>query len=593
MLILNFFAMMVALSATEQQVLVDLKEYVNQEVIYNPLKAGSGIWYDQYENQSSYYLEGYLVVYNMNPNGKTISDIYVNLGNTTDITLPFNINGRNGTFLLNNTSTGNIVLHIPELNSGENSTWFYTINNSAVRPPLNFTTSYSDSKLLAGDNILVTDLIENVFDNASFQTNTCFYDINITQVTVPVDFAGIPQDFYFLPLTLGGVDSGNVTFAADNKTQYWNTLSGTCLNKGESTSVFYNISTPLNIPKTTHYAMINTSLEYKSNNTFSHLKVDEIIAISEGRLEFEKKIMYPAHPVLYGSNVTWNVTAYFSTDTNITYNLSETTMWVAKRTGIMGNPNTVDNDTISNASLEVVYNPYVLVNKTLPWTSSSWLFNYSDVPSPIVWMDVNFSIQNDGVQLVDRSIIQNGNDIYVKELYLIIGYWLEIEKNITAISANEYNVKIDVHNKGNQVTPSGTVVTIYDFVPTNFNITSPFIYDVTTAWYNTAHANFSIAGEYNGSLHQWGLIPSNVLNTSFAQGPMYNANTTWSVEFNVTGMGDYTLMDVFVTGLDPQRVDGAGSSSAVVVSEVLEKIKSTEGIFAAVASVLLLLGLLL
>ncbi len=50
---------------------------------------------------------------------------------------------------------------------------------------------------------------------------------------------------------------------------------------------------------------------------------------------------------------------------------------------------------------------------------------------------------------------------------------------------------------------------------------------------------------------------------------------------------------MFVTGLDPQQVDGAGAASSVVVSEVMDRLRSTEGIFAAVASILLLLGLLL
>ena len=58
-------------------------------------------------------------------------------------------------------------------------------------------------------------------------------------------------------------------------------------------------------------------------------------------------------------------------------------------------------------------------------------------------------------------------------------------------------------------------------------------------------------------------------------------------------MWTLTLLDVFITGLDPQKVDGAGGSGAVIVSEILDRIGSTEGIFAAVASVLLLLGLLL
>ena len=118
---------------------------------------------------------------------------------------------------------------------------------------------------------------------------------------------------------------------------------------------------------------------------------------------------------------------------------------------------------------------------------------------------------------------------------------------------------------------------------------------MTSPWYTTANTSNPVLGQYNGTLYQFGLIPTGTsgLNTSFAQGPDINENTTWTVEYNVTGIGEYQLMDVFITGLDPQQVDGAGSSKSVIVSEIIDRIKSTEGIFAVVASVLLLLGLLL
>jgi len=592
-LILSCFAFSFA---TQEQIRIDIQEYADQNILYNPLKTGDGIWFDPNENQSNYVITGYLIVSNNNPNGKTMSVIICSLNNTRNITMTSLLVGRNGTFVSNNPSTGNLILHIPELESGENSTWVYSVNTTNIRPPLNFTTSYSDSKLLAGDNITVTDIIENRFDNLSYQTNNCIYDINITQNTVPIDFGGIPQDYFYIPASIAGTDSSNVTFTNANKSLNWDVNAGGCLNKSSITDINYVVSTPLNIPKTTDFTMINSSIQYKINESMSHLRIIDITAVSEASLDFEKKIISPAHPTLYGSNVTWNVTGYFNTDTNISYVLENVTFWVSQRNvaGQYTDPNTVDNDTISNASLITASNPNFIVNSSSPWISSNWLFNYSDIPSPIVWMDTNFTIENDGTQLINRSVTQNGNDIYIKELYLIIGYWLEINKNITSIGVDQYNIKIDVHNKGNQVTPADTVVTIYDFVPSNYNITSAIVYSASP-WYNTAHANNTVNGGYNGTLHQWGLTPLSPigLNTSFAQGPAINENTSWSATFNVTGYGDYELMDVFITGLDPQKVDGAGSSKAVVVEEILDRIKSTEGIFAAVASVLLLFGLLL
>lgn len=585
-------------AATSQQILVQFSENVDQQVTYNPLKTGSGIWYDTFENQSIYNITGYLTITNTNPEGKTISDIFLNFSNTQNITLPTWYSGRTGSFIYNDVTSGMIVLHIPELQSGQSSVWMYGINISSIRSPLNLTTNYSDSKLLAGNNITLTDTLENVFDNISGQT-TCIYGINLTQVTVPINFSGSMQDYFFLPSTTTGPDSSNVSYVlSTNKTQYWYVWGGSCFNKTNQTNINYGLSTPLNIPKTTHYTMTNTTLKYSLNTTVSHLMLSEIKAIGEAKLDFEKKIVAPSHPTLYGSNVTWNVTAYFMTATNISYNLTSVTLWVSRRNvnGSYTDPNTVDNDTISNATLRVDLSPNSLVNSSLSWSSPTWLFNYSDIPSPIVWMKGNFTIQNDGVQLVNRSVIQNGSDIYIKELYLIIGYWLEIEKNVTSLSANNdsYNIKIYVHNKGNQVTPADTVVTVYDFVPSNYNVTSTMVFE-SSPWYTTATANNNITGFYNGTLYQFGLVPTGAsgLNTSFAAGPVINENTTWTAEYNISGIGDYKVMDVFITGLDPQQVDGAGSSKSVIVSEIIDRIKSTEGIFAVVASVLLLLGLLL
>lgn len=580
--------------ASQEQVLVEIKEFVNQKTIYNPLKIKSGLWADEAENQSSYNISGLIVVSNKNPNLRTVSDIFLSFDNTQNISLPVFFEGRNGVFIKNDSSSGNLILHIPQLRTGENSTFRYFVNVSNIRPPLNFSSKYSDTKVLAGDTLTVFDRIENVYDNFSYQNNTCIFDINITQRTVPVNFSGIMQDYFFIPSTTKGDDVANILYSLDNKTQFWNVLDGNCFNKSFFTNISYDVITPFNIPKTTNYNMLNATLEYSLNNSVSHLRLIDIKAISDAKLDFEKKIVKPAHPTLYGSNVTWNVTGYFNTDSEIVYNLTTVTFWVSQRNvdGKYTDLNTIDKDPISGEDLNVSLSPGSLINKTKSWISSSWLFNYSDIPSPIVWMDVNFTILNDGTQLINRSVTKNGEDIYIKELYLIIGYWLEINKNITSVGDNKYNIKIDVHNKGNQVTPADTVVTIYDFVPQNYNVSEGFVYS-QSPWYDTAVSNNSISGDYSGYLFQWGLIPKNVLNTSFAQGPNFNENTTWSVSYNVTGFGDYELLDVFVTGLDPQKVDGAGSSKAVVVSEFFEKFDSTEGIFASLAGILLVISLLL
>ncbi len=587
-------------SATQQQVSVQFKEYVNQSVLYNPLKAGSGIWHGPNEQQSNYSLTGYLIVTNTNPNGKTISDIWISLNQTTDLNgVPIHYAGRNGTFVSNDSASNLLVLHIPELEAGQNSTWIYSINTSKIRPILNLTAKYSLPKILAGENLTIDDTLKNEFDNDSYQTNTCIYDINLTQKTNPINFTGKLYNVTFDPSTTGGVDAGNVTYSADNQTQVWNALGGSCLNKGSSTNINYTLNTPSNFPTSNNYDLTDTVLRYKLNQTVSHMRLVDITAVSEANIGIKKRIIGPTFVSGTDTNVTWNVTGDFNTSTNITYLLRSVTLWVSKRnvSGQYTDLNTVDNDTVTKVPLKILYNPMLLVNSTNAWKSLGWTFNYTDVPSPIVWAKGNFTIANDGAQLVNRSITQNNNDFYVKEVYVIVGYWLEINKNITSLGNNSYHVKITVKNKGNFATPANTVVTVYDFVPSNYNVTSPFVFsDTANGWYSTALSNHSVAGQYNGTLYQFGLVPTGNggMNASLdGKYTTFNENNTWSANFNVTGYGNYKLMDVFITGLDPQKVDGAGSSKSVVVSEILDRISSKEGIFASIASVLLLFGLIL
>jgi len=247
--ILGLFLFAFSVNAVSQQILVEMEEYVDQQVLFNPLKTGAGIWYDTTENQSVYNITGYITVTNTNPAGDSMSDIYVSFDNTANMTLPTLNSGRVGTFIANDPSSGGLILHIPELLNGETSVWIYYVNTSAIKPPLNFTSTYSDSKVLAGNNITVTDTVENVFDNLGYQIDTCIYGINITQTTVPVDFSGIPQDYYFLPTTTTGSDATNVSYLfATNKTQNWVVWNGTCFYKTNVTDISYDVSTPLNIP---------------------------------------------------------------------------------------------------------------------------------------------------------------------------------------------------------------------------------------------------------------------------------------------------------------------------------------------------------
>ncbi len=206
-------------------------------------------------------------------------------------------------------------------------------------------------------------------------------------------------------------------------------------------------------------------------------------------------------------------------------------------------------------------------------------------------MSINFTLDNDGIQLINTTNTKSGSSMYYKQLVVVSGYLLEIDKNITSIGANEYNVKIKIFNKGNQITPSGSVVTVYDFIPDGFTLSSPFSYS-STPWYSTSRSNNSVSGSMNGELQRWALVPSNNVNASLASGPTPTADNTWSVEFNITGTGEYHVQDVFVTGLDPERVDGAGSVESIIIENYYKESTIFGTVMAGLAGILGILVLL-
>lgn len=585
--------------ATQEQLRVEFNEFVNQEVIFNPLKSSSGIWTQSNQNQSMYNLRGEIVITNQNSNDETIQDIFITINNISSISLPTFVEGRSGLFVENNISSNQIVLYIPELHPFENSTWEYDINTTLVNPPLILKSEYNEPKILAGDTLNITDTVLNNLTQPSYVTSSCIYDITITQLTQPIAFTSEEFDILFNPLSLSGNDASNVMFSGDNQQKTWNVLGRECLNFEEEASISYTISTPNELPESNHYSILNSVLQYFTNNTISQIQVENIRAVSSSISGFDKNIIGPSVSSFSDFNVTWNVSSFFNSTSSISYQLEEVTLWVSQRNELdsLTNIDIIDNDTISNEPLRITYTPFEIINTSNSWQSASWLFNYTEIPSPIVWKQSNYTIYNDGVQLINRSITHSGDDIFIKELFIIVGYWLEVEKNVTSTGIGSYTISIQVRNKGNFPTPENAIVTVFDYVPSNFDITSGFEYsDVSGGWYSTASTTSTInGGPFNGTLVRWALTPTGNggINSSLnSYNGEFNVNNTWSVDYTITGFGDYSFSDVFLVGLDPQKVDGAGTSQRVELSQQLNLSSSFERILALFAGVFVALAIL-
>ncbi len=579
---LTLFLGVSMVSAAVNVIDVTLSEDVYESVTYDPLGSTSGNWSDTGEVQT-YTPVGTLTISNNHPTD-SVNDIILNLSGYSNIYNLAYSSGRESSFI---GSGDNVLITIPDLGSGQNIVYTYSINETIIAPPINFTSNYSLSRILAGRTLTVQDTLQN-------RGTTCVYNITVVQ-----DGGSIIEGsnvYNFTLSALGGSDSTNATIAGDSQSLDWNVSNLDCLNVGEQTDIFYDVTTPSQTPIANTYTIVNSTINYRTNVTASTLAVVSTLATVDQELNFDKYIT----DLIDDTNASWEVEGGVLSQSNITVNLTSVTFWVSQRNGTgtgFTNPSIFDNDTVSGSQLLLSLTPGQLLNSTLtPWTNdgSEWAFNYTYAQSPIVWMDITNEIVDDGIQLTDSSVSYGANSVYIKQLYVATGYWLEITKNITRFGDNNYSIDITVMNLGSSRTPADQAVIVYNFLPNTFNLTSPFAYSSST-WYTTDETNDTLNDvTYNGTMFQFAIMQNNIYNVSLdLWGGASNTNNTWTLSYNVTGDGNFAFEDLFLTGVDPLNVGELGGTKALSVENVY-KVLSAKGEYllmgaAAAVGVLLLL----
>lgn len=552
--------------STVEVIDVQISETVNQFTKYNPLELSAiGAYADIGENQSQYEIIGTIFVENKHPT-ESIENIKINLSSITNLINITHIGGNLGIVSTFNLGGDSLYLVIPDLGPNQNSSFTYYVNSTLVAPPINFTTNFSQANIFSGLNFGVTDIIENVM-NVSEYTNNCIYNLQITQDALTVDQTTADVNFTFTPASLAGTDVLNAIMSGDNRRINWNVSNNVCINSGDQTDISYSIEVPVGFEKADTYEFLNTTISYNYNDTLSGLIIDKITGLSDLEIQFEK---YQEN-ILTGDNATWKITSQVDSETELLVNLTKVSLWVSQRNGTgtgFTNPSLIDNDTISGAELLVNYNPNVYLNTTTgPWDNlgSEWYFNYTFSSSPIVWMDAENTLVNDGIQISNRSISYDADEVYIKEIYVATGYWLEISKNISRISEGNFQIDIKLVNKGSSGTPSNQAVVVYNFLPNTFALTSPLAFS-QSLWYNTDETNATLNDPtYNGTMYQFALLAnSNPFNSSLdLYGGSENLNNTWTLSYNVSGSGEFAFDDLFLTGVDPLNVGEIGGTSTV------------------------------
>jgi hypothetical protein len=488
-------------------------------------------------------------------------EIFVNSSNFTST--PYFNSGNSG-YIMNATADG-FVLFVPELDVGDNTLFNYDIY-PVNKFPILFNTSTPDSRVMSGTQFTMTDRLSNVFENYLGQDG-CLYNVSISHDSLIL--TGDSSDrVKFDSGSISGSGAGDVVFAGDEYSFYWDVNSGGCFNVSDNYLINYEILLPSGTSFTGEHDISNSTLSFSLQDVFSGVNVDKIYGISNANISLEKEIINFSDSDFSDSNVTWNVNSSFFTSSQLSYELNKATIWVSQKniSGIYADPNTIENDSVSSSSLVQDFTPGSIVDLTTPWVSTNWNFNFSGFDNPVVWFDVDFTLLDDGTQLVKSKESDSTSSSYLRGISLINGYWLDINKSVTSIGNNSYNIEIKVSNKGTLSTPASSVVTIYDLIPSNFALDGTIVKS-NPSFYDVAENTNPISGELSGDLLQWGILPTNSKNVSLDKGVGFGENNSILISYNITGSGDYNSLDVFITGLDPQKIEGAGGSSTIILIE--------------------------
>lgn len=546
------------------------------------------------EWQKTCYSEGTVNI--TNPNTETIYDIYISFTNTDGLSTNFT---HDSATKFGNQTTGApgsiIVLNVPELRSGNYSVFTYNISCMGLDPPVNLMTNYTsighsmNRKVLAGYNWTVDQTVRN--DNPISMDIT---NLNITIIAENVTWES--NDFPFSLEELYAVgDYTNVSGNGTSSIKWWWTPRGGVLPWQQNESISFRVRAPYSVPFTATYLAIREVVNYEVSTLLSNLTIVDINATAQVDFDFEKRIVEPADNT-ESHNVTWEISPTISVPVNITYNLNAVTLWVTENLDIT---NTTENTNWGLLQNNMTGFP-TQINMSVGWTGTPWYFNYTDGtdnsnPPPIVWMKPEHLIANQYGQIVNYSTSVAGNDIYLKYIYVIHGYWLEVSKNITNIGEDQYQIDILVENIGNGWTPNGTYVTVYDYVPQEFGMwdIQPAAYDCPGSACQTAAVG-TAGAQFYGDSFRWNIQWKDGINASLGpkRGPDATGwtNYSWNVSYKVNGTGPYRVTDLYVVGLDPLKVDGAFTSPIITIISGIQTY-SNEILYISVIAFLIIINI--
>ncbi len=482
-----------------------------------------------------------------------------------------------------------VVIHIPELRENDYTTFIYNVTCEKADPPVTIETDYHSNstdypdinrKVLAGYNWTITQKARNDLYLGLDITN-----INISIQTMSVEWNESVFNFSLQELLPRG-DYENVHGNGTSDSNWFWTPNGGNLSPGEEVNISYNVMAPHSVPFTATYMAIKEQISYDAPFLMSNLTIVDVNASAKLNQSVEKRIHSPADDEL-NKNVTWEARPKVTVPANISYQLNKVSLWVT--TG--QDPN---RDSAGYTGLNRTYSgsPIAELNMSHAWqtdSSNHWHFNFTDGSEPpIVWMEPEWLITNKYGQIKNYSRTVDGKDLYMKYIYVIHGYWLQVNKNITSIGDDNYKIFTYVENIGTGWTPRYEYVAVYDFVPNEFDA---YNFSVTSNMLNQSVG--TVDSDYYGTSYRWNIPWKEGMNASLgpkngpdATGP---GNYSWNVSYYVNGTGDYRVTELYIVGLDPFKVDGATASPMISVISGLQT-HSKEAIYVGIVAFLIIVN---
>lgn len=126
---------------------------------------------------------------------------------------------------------------------------------------------------------------------------------------------------------------------------------------------------------------------------------------------------------------------------------------------------------------------------------------------------------------------------------------LKLEPNITKLSDNFYNIRLNLKNLNSNKTPEDKDILVYTFIPNTYNISSLFVFS-NSLWYTTITTSQTISNPiYNGTIYKFNITDTSPTNSILdAYLGTYNNDNSWFVSFNLSGIEIYEFRDLFLFG---------------------------------------------